>query len=297
MSTKNNLKPPIILFGNTRSGTTMFHRIFKLHEDVESWFEPRTIWMYGDPSRKNDQFTEVDATDKVKRYIRKRFLKYQQKHGNRRVMEKTPSNVLRVPYVNAIFPESKFLYIIREPLANLSSAEIRWQYRSNWHRLWERFLECPKSQVPHYFGRFIIDRYKHYIKRSKYFSMWGIRYPEIYEDLKTLTVEEIIAKQWVAGSVQAGKDILEIDPSRVMSIRYEDFVSNPVEMYRSIGDYFNLTVTYTIEKQLSEMVDSGRHKKWKRLNKDILKRCFPILENEMKRHGYDTSEIDEILSA
>ncbi len=296
MSTNKSLKPPIFLIGNVRSGTSMFHDIFNLHNDVESWYEPRTIWVYGAPGRQHDRFTEKDATKGVKRYIRKRFIKHQQSHENRRIMEKTPSNIMRIPYVESIFPESKYLYIIREPFANLSSAEIRWKFESNWHHLWVRFLECPKTQIPHYLKRFLVDRYRHYILRKEYFSIWGVRYPGIYEDLKKISLEELICKQWVACSKQAEEDFAKLDPSKVMAIRYEDFVENPVDMYRKIATHFNLEVTEKIETQISEMVDSGRQDKWKRLDTGVLKRCIPILKDEMKKHGYDTSSIEKFLA-
>ncbi len=297
MSTNNDLKPPIFLIGNVRSGTTMFHQIFNLHEEVESWYEPRTIWVYGAPRRRHDRFTSEDATKRVKRYIRKRFIKHQRSHGNRRIMEKTPSNIMRIPYVESIFPESKYLYIIREPFANLSSAEIRWKFESNWHHLWVRFLECPKTQIPHYLKRFLVDRYRHYILRKEYFSVWGVRYPGIYEDLKQISLEELICKQWVECSKQAEEDLSKMDPSKVMRIRYEDFVEKPVEIYREVANFFEIELTKKIESQISEMVDPSRQDKWKRLDKDILRRCFPILKDEMQRHGYKTNEIEKILSA
>jgi hypothetical protein len=299
MSKQNNLKPPIFLIGSVRSGTTMFHHLFNLHEDIESWFEPRTIWMYANPGRKYDQFTADDATSRVTKYIRKRFLQFQKKHGNRRIMEKTPSNTMRVPYVEAIFPESKMLYIIREPFANLSSAELRWQTRSNnWHHLWVRLMECPKTQLHYYIGRFLIDNIRRNILRKKHFSIWGVRYKGIYDELKQkdVTLEELICKQWVECSKQADEDLSKMDPSKVMRIRYEDFVQNPVEMYRDITDFFNLELTEKIESQIKEMVDPGRQDKWKRLDIDVLRRCYPILKDEMQRHGYETDEIEKILS-
>jgi hypothetical protein len=212
-------------------------------------------------------------------------------------MEKTPSNIMRIPYVESIFPESKYLYIIREPFANLSSAEIRWKFESNWHHLWVRFLECPKTQIPHYLNRFLVDRYRHYILRKEYFSVWGVRYPGIYEDLKQISLEELICKQWVECSKQAEEDLSKMDPSKVMRIRYEDFVEKPVEIYREVANFFEIELTKKIESQISEMVDPSRQDKWKRLDKDILRRCFPILKDEMQRHGYKTNEIEKILSA
>ena len=108
------LKPPILLIGNVRSGTSMMARLFDAHPEVTGWPEPRTVWTYADPARPHDRFDADDATPRVRRWIRRRFLAYQRRHGGLRVMEKTPSNVLRIPYVHAIFPESKLLYLIRE---------------------------------------------------------------------------------------------------------------------------------------------------------------------------------------
>ena len=121
------LNPPIILFGNFRSGTTLLHKLISLHPDVVPLYEPVGLWLSADPKRSHDEFEENDATDKVKRYIRNKFLSYQQQHGNRIIVEKTPHNILRIPYVRAIFPEARFLYIVRNPLSFVSSVELKWQ--------------------------------------------------------------------------------------------------------------------------------------------------------------------------
>src|SRR5574341_1701750 len=117
----SELKLPIILIGNTRSGATIVQKVMAVHPDVVKWYEPNAIWLYADPGRRHDEFDESDATDKVKRYIRKQFLKFQQQHGNGVVMEKTPQNILRIPYVRAIFPEASFLFIVRNPFSFINS--------------------------------------------------------------------------------------------------------------------------------------------------------------------------------
>jgi hypothetical protein len=159
-------------------------------------------------------------------------------------------------------------------------------------------MECPKTQYHYYIGRFLIDNIRRNILRKKHFSIWGVRYNGIYEELKQkdFTLEELICKQWVECSKQADKDLAKMDPSKVMRIRYEDFVENPVEIYREITKFFNLELTEKVEKQVREMVDPTRQDKWKRLDKDTLQRCFPILKDEMQRHGYETKEIEKMLS-
>src|SRR5262245_22501738 len=100
------LKPPIFLIGNYRSGTTITQNLIGLHPDIVTWYEPRTLWLYADPGRSHDEFSDADATDKVSAYIRRQFLNYQLRNGGRKIMENTPSNVLRVPYVHKMFPDS-----------------------------------------------------------------------------------------------------------------------------------------------------------------------------------------------
>lgn len=284
-----SLKPPIILLGNVRSGTTMIHDLFDTHPDVVAWFEPRTLWLYADPRRKDDQFDESDATDRVKRYIRKRFLQYQQAHSNRRVMEKTPSNLMRIPYVHAIFPESKLLYILREPLANLSSVDLRGTRAINRRRAMERISETPKTQLHYYLGRYVIDHFRVRVlkKRPTYY---GVRYPGFNEDREKFSRFQMIARQWVECARAADRELAKIDPALVHRIRYEDFVANPVEEFNRILAHFELSMTHTLEQKLASWVDAGRQEKWRRLDPQVIADCLPILKDEMTRQGYAIPE-------
>jgi hypothetical protein len=285
-----DLKPPIFLLGNVRSGTSMMHDLFDLHPEVKSWYEPRTIWMYADPGRRHDRFDESDARPRVIKYIRGRFLKYQQQNGNARVMEKTPSNLLRIPYVRAIFPEARYLYLVREPLANISSSELMWTQPIHRHKVWRRLKETPKSQLHYYVARFVVDHTRVRLLRKKYLSVWGVRYPGVYRDIKRLRVEEVIAKQWVECSRRAREDLKALDPGSVLEMRYEDFVASPVEEFGRVLAHFDLSMTPEIEEVLQEKIDPGRQDKWRRLDPGVIKAVLPILSNEMKLHGYDVPE-------
>ena len=83
------LKPPIILFGNFRSGTTLLQKLISTHPNVVPLYEPVGLWLYADPTRSHDEFDGNDATDKVKRYVRNEFLQFQLQNGNRIIAEKT----------------------------------------------------------------------------------------------------------------------------------------------------------------------------------------------------------------
>lgn len=265
----------------------MTHDLFDAHADVKGWSEPRTLWTCADPNRKHDRFDASDASPRVRNYIRKRFLKYQGRHGDLRVMEKTPSNVLRIPYVRAIFPESRLLYLMREPLANLSSTDLKWNNKPiNRRRAWQRIRETPVSQLHFYVGRFVADQVRIRLLGLDRVSIWGVRYPGIYDDLEHLTIEEIIARQWVACVQQAEEDLTDVDPELVLRLRYEDFVEDPVAHFERICEHFGLPMTRDYAEYIRQTVDPGRRTKWKRLDADIVRRCVPIFREEMERQGY-----------
>ena len=105
----------------------MLQRILATHPDVVALYEPVGMWLYADPSRDHDEFDESDATERVRTYVRRQFLNYQRDHGDRTIIEKTPHNILRIRYVREIFPDARFLYIVRDPLSFISSVELKWQ--------------------------------------------------------------------------------------------------------------------------------------------------------------------------
>jgi hypothetical protein len=281
------LRPPIILFGNVRSGTTILQKVVATHPDVVAWSEPVGLWLYADPRSGHDEFGEKDANDKVKRYIRNEFLKYQQEHGNRIIVEKTPHNILRIPYVRAIFPEAHFLYIVRNPLSFVSSAELKWQQPATKRRIVKRLKTTPVTQVHHYLKRFFNEQWDKRILRRKYLSVWGPRYKGIQEDVKTQDLMTVIARQWSRASSKAERDLALFEDSQVLRLKYEDFVQDPISDVERICAHCGLQMTDDMAKTVKGMVKADRNLKWQRFDPHDLARIIPELRDEMERHGYE----------
>lgn len=281
------LKPPIILFGNFRSGTTLLHKLISAHPDVVALYEPVGLWLYADPGREDDEFEEQDATDKVKKYIRNWFLEYQRQNGNRIIVEKTPHNILRIPYIRAIFPEAHFLYIVRNPLSFVSSVELKWQQPATRKRLVKRLKTTPINQLPYYLKHFLSQQWNNRILRRQYLSIWGPRYRGIQEDLKTQDLITVIARQWSRCSSKAEKDLAHFEAGRVLRLRYEDFVQSPISDMERVCAHCGLEMTNELEKTIKEMVKTDRNLKWQRFEPQVLDRIRPELSHEMERLGYE----------
>lgn len=284
---KNQLKPPILLFGNTRSGTTIVQKIISTHQNVVGWYEPGALWLYPDPGRPHDEFDESDATPRVKQYIRKQFLKYQKQNGNCVVFEKTPQNILRIPYVRAIFPEATFLFIVRNPFSFISSVEYKWQRTVTGKGIIRRLKSTPPTQLHHYVRRYLVQQYYKRVLHRKYLSIWGPRYKGIQEDLKTQDHLTVIARQWSKCSKKAEKDLALFKPGQVLRLRYEDFVLDTISDLERICSHCGLELTNSMIQAAKASVKSDRLNKWRRFDPSDLARILPEIQDEMQRYGYE----------
>lgn len=283
------LKPPVILIGNYRSGTSLTQRLFGLQSAVVTWHEPRSLWRYANPGRPDDESDESDATEEVVHYIRGRFLKYQLQHGDRRIMEKTPSNVLRVPFVHKIFPEAKYLYITRNALSCISSAELKWHQTKTktWSALRRSLADAPLSQLHYYAGDFLTHMVVRKVVKSRHMLISGPRYKGMDQDLKEHGTLRVIARQWALCNRKAREDLARLGSDCVFTFRYEDLIQDPVSVVRRIFDHCELSCDDKIIRAAKEMIDPGRQEKWTRLSQDELRTIIPEIRDEMEFYGYD----------
>ena len=280
------MRPPIILFGNTRSGTTIVQKVVSSHPDVAQWYEPNELWLYADPGRIHDEFDASDATCRVKQYIRKRFLKFQRRNENRRIMEKTPKNILRIPYVRAILPEATFLFIVRNPFSFISSVEYKYQRTVTRRGIIRRLKHTPVSQLHHWMRLFFAQQFTKRILRKKYLKIWGPRYRGIQEDLKTHDLLSVIARQWSVCSLKAEKAMAQFENKKILRLKYEDFVDDPIPDLRRICAHCGLDMSSYMMEAAGKIVKSDRKLKWNRFDPRDLAKVLPEISGEMQRHGY-----------
>jgi hypothetical protein len=203
-------------------------------------------------------------------------------------MEKTPQNLLRIPYVRAIFPEASFLFIVRDPFSFISSVEYKWQKTVTGGGIIRRLKDTPLNQLHHWVRRYIIQQFNKRVLRRKYLSIWGPRYKGIQDDLKTNDMMTVIARQWAVSSAKAEKDMARFEEGQILRLKYEDFVEDPVSDLERICAHCGLEMNKEMLTATREMVKSDRKLKWKRFDPRDLARILPEISREMQRHGYET---------
>lgn len=196
-----------IIVGAARSGTTFLASLIA-GDDVCYIEEPNIIWMYRNASSKDDCLTADHASEKVIRYIRAQFSRKLRKSGASILLEKTPSNCLRLPFVHTVFPEAKFIFVERDIDDVAKSAYKKWtrEEDANTEKLYggghkrrqlllmiKRFLSVSLLDVVYYMPKIYQELSFFFIGRKR--VQWGPRYFGMTDDLKRLGIEELCFKQ------------------------------------------------------------------------------------------------------
>lgn len=102
-----------LIIGCARSGTSILGELIGSHPDVKYLFESHYIWeLGGHGENESHRLTAANATPMIKAQIRGWF---ESQRGQAKLLaEKTPRNVLRVPYLRSLFPEAKIVHIVRD---------------------------------------------------------------------------------------------------------------------------------------------------------------------------------------
>jgi hypothetical protein len=258
------LKNPIFLIGAARSGTTILGELLGKHEDVAYWIEPKYIWNYANREQENDIRTADEATDNIKVYIRKKFENYVTKHKATRFLEKTPSNCFRVEFIHEIFPNGKFLHLIRDGRDVALSARTKWTSKPDKTALLRRFLnlEIPLNDLSFYVGDFVRDVIGRQIFPEKAF-LWGPKFDGIIEKKSKVSLLQICALQWKMSVEKALNDLSQLSSEQVHVVKFEDLLVNPSDKLTEVFEFLELSVQEKIIDSAEKQLNSSARFRWK----------------------------------
>ena len=166
---------PVFIIGTGRSGTTILGVVMSMHKDVGFLNEPKALWhkiydredLVGSYSRgvANYRLTESDVTQEVLKSAHRLFGAYLTAVASSRVVDKYPEQVFRIPFIRQIFPDAKFIFLVRNGWDTCHSIE-KWSQRlgtqvrdethdwwgvddRKWHLLVDRLVSQDADLSPH----------------------------------------------------------------------------------------------------------------------------------------------------
>lgn len=278
----------VIILGAARSGTKFLRDTLASSNAVCSVpYDVNYIWRHGNESHPDDAIPPVRCNEDMRRYIRSNLERFAQTGGRGKVcrilLEKTVSNTLRVPFVDRVFPDAKFVHLIRDGRAVIESSSRMWASPADIRYLFRKIRYFPFGDIKYavwFFGQLLRGR-----RSSR--AIWGPRYPGIEQDLSDKTVLEVCATQWVSCVRQTAAALGELDPNRVFTLRYEDLVADTAvlqELCRFIGIPDPEVVLEAFRRTVRKDMESKWQAGWAESERDSVR---AIAEPMLRVLGYD----------
>ena len=269
-------RAPILIVGMPRSGTQFLFHV--LRESPALGGMPREghdVWRtYHHPRRsgwRSDHVGPGQVSRAERRFVNAWFTSFA---GDRRLIEKTADNVVRIPYLLELFPDATFVVMKRNPCDALNS------YINMWRQPQGRFRSY---FVPVDLG---IPGYPH---RRR----WCSTLIEGWRDLVTAPVPEIAFAQWlqyVDGIENARRSV---PAAQWIECYFEDLLARPEATLADLCRRLDLVVDPLVSAKLQELV---RHpvnamtppgdEKWRSDNVDEVRALLPRIALHAPRLGY-----------
>lgn len=282
---------PLVIIGAPRSGTNMLRDVLCELQGVGTWScdEINYIWRHGNVRLETDEFTTEMARPDVRRFIRKEFDQFAKKENLNFLIEKTCANSLRVPFVDQVVPEAKYIFIVRDGVDAVGSATLRWKAGLDIPYILKKVRYVPWSDLPFYGFRYLGSRIYKFFSKEQRLSFWGPQFNGLNEALEKYSLDEVCALQWQR-CVELSEDAFKKMPDdKVVRVKYEDFVSNPVEELTRILQELNISfekekLHETVKSVTPRSIGKGRMA----LNDKQLNVVSELVSATLKRYGYES---------
>ena len=236
VSSCNIFERPLFIISAPRAGSTLLYELLAQSPGVWTTDGESEGIIEGIPALhpsarafESHRLTDIDADAETVRTLRAGFVaelrdwrgrRYLDMPGTERprrvrMIEKTPENSLRVPFICAAFPDARFVFLHRDARQNVSSILEAWHH--------DGFVNIPA--LPGW-------------RRGR----WHMLLPEGWRDLDDSVLLDVAAFQWGAANHRALEDLAAVPRDRWMSIDYDELVAVPDAVVNSVCDFAGIDV-------------------------------------------------------
>lgn len=235
---------PVIIVAAPRSGSTLLFETLKRHPGLwtlgdETHVEIESIpgLALSDHAFASNALDATDLTPDIRARLLSNFsLQLRDIAGRRwltldaarpdsvRLLEKTPKNALRIPFLAELFPDARFIFLYRDSAENLGSMMDAWQSG--------RFVTYPG--LPEWSG-----------------PPWSLLLPPGWQALKGRPPAEVALLQWQSANLAILDALSALPRERWRVVDYATLVKEPAEVFRRASGFMDLAPEQRIEAELS----------------------------------------------
>lgn len=236
---QRSFERPIFIVSSPRAGSSLL---------FETLLQSPSVWTIGKESHAviervkalhpsqhgfdSNRLTAQDATSEAVAELERSFMaEVRDRNGQRpaegalglRLLEKTPKNSLRVPFLAAAFPNANFVYLYRDPRETVSSMLDAW--RSG------RFVTYP--QLPGWTG-----------------SPWSLLLVHGWREWEGLPLAELVVRQWEVATRTLLDDLEKLPPTSWCVASYDQLVASPQAEIERICRFLNIGWDRSLQEKL-----------------------------------------------
>lgn len=269
------LRRPVFIVSAPRSGSTLL---------FETLAQAPTLWSIGGESHEtiegipalhpsqhgweSNRLTADDAAPEVVSELVRRFrLRLRDRAGRApsrelepiTMLEKTPKNSLRVPFLADAFPDARFVFLYRDPVDTINSMIEAWRSK--------RFVTYPN--LPGWTGSL----------------PWSLLLVPGWRELVGRPVAEVAALQWRRTVEALLDDLGQLDPGRWCVASYGALISEPQSEMERLCAFLDIPWDRTLTAPLppsSTTLTRPAPGKWKR-NAAELEAVLPLVADVSER--------------
>ena len=230
------IKKPLFIIGTGRSGTTILGVLMSMHKNVGFLNEPKALWhsifpfedVIGSYTRVKAKYRldESDVNTAIIHNAHRLFGAYLWMVRSDTLVDKYPELVFRVPFVKAIFPDAKFIFLVRNGWDTCSSIE-KWSKRLGVNQA---------DEVHDWWG---VDNRKWSLMIDELVAPDPI-FAGILDKVRALSSHtDMAALEWIV-TMREGVRRKKQNPDCVHLIRYEDMIKQPRSLLTALLKFAEL---------------------------------------------------------
>lgn len=277
--TRPPARQPVFVVGCSRAGTTVVYKVLSEAQELGSLSrETHDFWDALHPVAArgwaNHALDRADASDADRARVAHHFFTHT---GLHRWVDKNNQNGLCVPYLDALFPDARFVFVTRHPGDNLASLLEGW-CRPGEFATWSAALPARVAfegrQLP-----------------------WCFFLPVGWRDIATRPLEEICAYQYQTMNEALLEAEASLPPERWCRLPYEDLLREPDAALRRVFQALDLGFDSAVARRCKAALGQPYNafsaiaeNKWQRSpHQARIARVLPDLAPLALRLGYSLS--------
>ena len=280
---------PVFIIGAARSGTKFVRDSLATDAAFKCVpYDVNYIWRMFDPAKTDDVLSPEEMGLQKRQKIRKTLFKLAglREDDTADLLEKTVSNSLRIPFVDAVFPNARYIHLIRDGRAVVESSLRMWQAPPDKQGLTRKLRDLPLSNYGYLYW-FATNYLKGKLRGRSGGQVWGPRYPGILEDLSALELIEVVALQWKYCVEFAIRDLATVPSERKFELRYEDLEASENKI-SELCDFLEPADKDGLVSCFADRFSAGNMVKWR---DDLDDEQVELIENHcgdlLKQLGYE----------